>query len=160
MPDGEYVVRVIATDAPSHAPEDALTATKESDHFEVDNTPPVIESLAAKNEADQLHVSFSANDAMSTITRAEYSVDGGEWKYVEPVGQLSDAKVETYDFNISMPGAMPGVQPAPKPVKGKKKGESVAAPNPEETPVSTEHVVVVRVFDRYENSSVAKTIAK
>jgi hypothetical protein len=160
MPDGEYVVRVIATDAPSHAPEDALAATKESDHFEVDNTPPLIESLAAKNETNQLHVSFSANDAMSTITRAEYSVDGGEWKYVEQVGQLSDAKVETYDFNISMPGAMPGVQPAPKPAKGKKKGELAAAPNPEETPVSTEHVVVVRVFDRYENSSVAKTIAK
>jgi hypothetical protein len=62
--------------------------------------------------------------------------------------------VETYDFNI----AMPGTQPAPKPAKGKKKGET--AVNPEETPVSTEHVVVVRVFDRYENSSVAKTIAK
>jgi outer membrane protein assembly factor BamB len=155
MPDGEYAVRVIANDAPSHAPEDALTATKDSDAFAVDNTPPMIEALAAKNEADQLHVSFSANDAMSTITRAEYSVDGGEWKYVEPVGQLSDAKVETYDFNISMPGA----QPAPKPVKSKKKGEP-AATNPEETPLSTEHVVVVRVFDRYENSSVAKTIAK
>jgi hypothetical protein len=155
MPDGEYVVRVIASDAPSHAPEDALTATKDSDAFTVDNTPPVIESLAAKNEADQFLVSFSANDAMSTITRAEYSVDGGEWKYVEPVGQLSDAKVETYDFNI----AMPGTQPAPKPVKSKKKGEP-AAPNLEETPLSAEHVVVVRVFDRYENSSVAKTIAK
>jgi outer membrane protein assembly factor BamB len=155
MPDGAYIVRVVATDAPSHAPEDALTATKESDHFEVDNTPPVIESLAAKNEADQLHVSFSANDAMSTIARAEYSVDGGEWIYVEPVGQLSDAKVETYDFNIAMPGA----QPAPKPAKGKKKGEAAAA-NPEETPLSLEHVVVVRVFDSYENSSVAKTIAK
>jgi hypothetical protein len=154
MPDGEYVVRVIANDAPSHAPEDVLSTTKDSDLFEVDNTPPVIESLAAKSEADQLHVSFSANDAMSTITRAEYSVDGGEWKYIEPVGQLSDAKVETYDFNISMPGT----QPAPKPAKGKKKGE--AAVNPEETPVSAEHVVVVRVFDGYENSSVAKTIAK
>ena len=155
MPDGEYAVRVIASDAPSHAPEDALTATKDSDAFTVDNTPPLIESLAAKNEADQLHVSFSANDAMSTITRAEYSVDGGEWKYVEPVGQLSDAKVETYDFNISMPGT----QPAPKPAKSKKKGEA-AATNPEETPLSTEHVVVVRVFDRYENAAVAKTIAK
>jgi hypothetical protein len=54
---------------------------------------------------------------------------------------------------------MPGTQPAPKPTKGKKKGEP-AATNPEETPLSTEHVVVVRVFDRYENSSVAKTIAK
>ena len=154
MPDGEYVVRVVATDAPSHAPEDALTATKDGDAFQVDNTPPAIESLAAKNEADQLHVSFSANDAVSTITRAEYSVDGGEWRYIEPVGQLSDAKVETYDFNISMPGT----QPTPKPAKGKKKGET--AMSPEETPLSQEHVVVVRVFDRYENSAVAKTVAK
>lgn len=153
MPDGNYRVKVTATDAPSHAPEDALTASREGSSFEVDNTPPQISALAAKADGDQLHVSFSAADAISEVTHAEYSIDGGDWKFVEPVGELSDAKVETYDFNVTI---------APAPPKPASKGKKTAAETPaaEETPLSTEHVVVVRVFDKYENSAVAKTVAK
>jgi hypothetical protein len=153
MPDGEYTVRVIASDASSHAPEESLTAQKNSSRFIVDNTPPQVESLAAKLEPGQLHISFSAADQMSTVIRAEYSIDGGEWRFVEPVGQLSDAKVETYDFNV----AMPGVVAPPKPAKSKKNAPAAPA---EETPVSEEHVVVVRVFDAFENSAVAKAVAR
>ena len=47
LPDGGYTVKVVASDAPSHSPEQALTAEKESLRFEVDTTPPQIESLAA-----------------------------------------------------------------------------------------------------------------
>ena len=38
LPDGGYTVRVTATDAPSHTPEEALTDEHESSRFEVDNT--------------------------------------------------------------------------------------------------------------------------
>src|SRR5580704_13223876 len=38
--DGGYTVKVIASDAPSHSPGEALTASKESRRFEVDTTPP------------------------------------------------------------------------------------------------------------------------
>lgn len=154
MPDGEYMVRVIASDAPSHAPEEALTAQKDSQRFTVDNTPPQVESLAAKLETGQLHVSFSAADQMSPVVRAEYSIDGGEWRFVEPVGGLSDAKVETYDFNVPMPGVVAPPKPT---VKSKKNIPVVPA---EETAVSDEHVVVVRVFDAFDNSAVAKAVAR
>jgi hypothetical protein len=60
-------------------------------------------------------------------------VDAGEWKYVEPVGQLSDAKTENYDFKAT-------------PETSKDGG------------VSSEHVVVVRVYDRYDNMGAAKTL--
>ena len=33
-------MKVVASDAPSHSPGDALTGYKESDRFEVDTTPP------------------------------------------------------------------------------------------------------------------------
>jgi WD40 repeat protein len=98
LPDGGYTVKVVASDAPSHSPGEALTATKESHRFEVDTTPPRVENLTASLEGAQIHVRFRAEDGFSAIKRAEYSVDAGEWKYVEPVGQLSDAKVEDYDF--------------------------------------------------------------
>ena len=100
LPDGGYTIKVVASDAPSHSPGEALTATKQSRRFEVDTTPPRVENLTATVEGTQIHVRFRAEDGFSTIKRAEYSVDAGDWKYVEPVGQLSDAKVEDYDFKV------------------------------------------------------------
>ncbi len=133
LPDGGYTVKVVASDAPSHSPGEALTATKESRRFEVDTTPPRVENLTASIEGTQIHVRFRAEDGFSTIKRAEYSVDAGDWKYVEPVGQLSDAKIEDYDFKAA-------------PAAGND--------------ASSEHVVVVRVYDKYENMGAAKTLLK
>jgi hypothetical protein len=133
VPDGGYTVKVVASDAPSHSPGEGLTAAKESRRFEVDTTPPRIESLAASLQSGQLHIAFRAVDGFSSIKRAEYSVDAGEWKYVEPVGQLSDAKTESYDFKVTTETAEDGT-------------------------VSSEHVVVVRVYDRYENMGAAKIL--
>ena len=131
LPDGGYTVKVVASDAPSHSPGQALTAEKESARFEVDTTPPQIESLAASAEGDKIHVTFRAVDGFSNIKRADYSVDAGEWQFVEPVGQLSDSKTESYDFRVAVP-----------------------------TAGQFEHVVVVRVYDRYENMSSAKTVIR
>lgn len=134
LPDGGYTVKVVASDAPSHSPGEALTTSKESRRFEVDTTPPRIENLSASVEGGQIHVTFRAVDGFSAVKRAEYSVDAGEWKYVEPIGQLSDANTESYDFKVA-------------PETAKDGGAS-------------EHVVVVRVYDRYENMGAAKTVIR
>ena len=47
IPDGGYQIKVVASDAPSHTPADALTGEKVSERFEVDTTPPVISGLHA-----------------------------------------------------------------------------------------------------------------
>src|SRR3989454_351695 len=47
LPDGGYTIKVVASDSPSHSPEQALTAEKESARFEVDTTPPQIQNLTA-----------------------------------------------------------------------------------------------------------------
>src|SRR5262249_52396698 len=94
LPDGGYTAMVEATDAPSHSPGEELTARRESLRFEVDNTPPAISGLTATVEGNQLHVRFRAADSFSPIKRAEYSLDAGDWQFVEPVGQLSDSKTE------------------------------------------------------------------
>jgi sugar lactone lactonase YvrE len=133
LPDGGYTVKVVASDAPSHSPGEALSATKESRRFEVDTTPPRVEKLTASVEGTQIHVRFRAEDGFSNIKRAEFSVDAGDWKYVEPIGQLADAKIEDYDFMVPLD----------------------AAKDPE-----SEHVVVLRVYDKYENMGAAKTLLK
>ncbi len=60
LPDGGYTVEVVASDAPSHSPGQALTSTRDSARFEVDTTPPRIDDLKAAVEGAQIHVTFRA----------------------------------------------------------------------------------------------------
>jgi hypothetical protein len=130
LPDGGYVIKVLASDSPSHSPGDALSSERESDRFEVDTTPPQIEDLKASVQGGKVHVQFRAADSFSIIKRAEYSLDAGDWHFVEPVGQLSDAKTENYDFSLP-----------------------IAQDQSEQ-----EHVVVVRAYDKYDNMNSSKTL--
>src|SRR5712671_3801030 len=155
LPDGGYTIKVVASDAPSHSPEDALSDEKASQRFEVDNTAPRVENLAARLEGQDLHVTFHAADDGSPIKRAEYSIDAGDWQYVEPVGALSDAKSENYDFTVLLSNAPPAPEEPVNQKRKKGKPAPVAAPAP-----AAEHVVVVRVYDRAENVATAKVVTK
>ncbi len=130
IPDGGYQIKVVASDAPSHTPADALTGEKISERFEVDTTPPVVSGLKATAEASP-RVSFDAEDAFSPIARAEYSLDAGPWQFIEPVGGLSDARREHYELRI------------PASALDAK---------------TREHLITVRVYDRHDNVAVAKTV--
>lgn len=127
IPDGGYEVKVVASDAPSHTPGDALTGEKVSDRFVVDTTAPVVSGL----KATETLVVFDAEDATSPIAHAEYSLDAGPWQFVAPVGELSDSKREHYELHLPA-SALEG-----------KPGE---------------HLLTVRVYDRYENVGAAKTV--
>jgi len=129
LPDGGYILKVIASDSPSHSPQEALSSERESLRFEVDTTPPQIQDLRASVQGAKIHVQFRAADNFSPIKRAEYSLDAGDWHFVEPVGQLSDSKTESYDLEL-----------------------------PVSDDATQEHVVVVRAYDRYDNMNSAKTL--
>jgi hypothetical protein len=150
LPDGGYTVKIIASDAPSHSPGEALYAERVGTRFEVDTTPPVIDNLSAaldvsqigkQLDGKQIHVRFRASDSFSPIKRAEYSLDGGDWQFVEPVGQLSDSKTEDYDFRV----AVPQIEAAPALMAGN---------------TANDHVVVVRAYDRFDNLATAKTVIR
>lgn len=96
FPDGEYKIRVTATDSPSNPPEQALSATAESEPFTIDNTPPKISTLRATVNGGKVEVRWKASDALSTIEKAEYSVNGGDWTIVEPTTRLSDSREHDY----------------------------------------------------------------
>jgi len=136
IPDGGYQLKVVASDAPSHTPADALSGERISERFEVDTTPPVVTALAAREDMPcakapcAAHVTFDAEDAMTPVVKAEYSLDAGPWQYVEPMGQLSDSLREHYDFTI------------PAAAFSGKTGE---------------HLLTVRAYDRHENIGLAKT---
>jgi hypothetical protein len=95
LPDGDYVFRLIASDADAN-PDDPKNATRDSSPVRIDNTPPVIRRLAASGAA----LRFEAADAASPILEAEYSVDAKEWVRVEPEDGLSDSPTETYSLRL------------------------------------------------------------
>jgi hypothetical protein len=146
FPDGGYTIRVVASDAPSHSAEDALTGEATSSRFEVDNTPPRIESLKAKVEGNKIHVTFHAVDGFSPINQAEYSIDGGDWETVEPAGQISDSKTEDYDFRFALPS------------EADSQKSSTDKPSANSNPLSQEHTIIVRVYDRFDNMGVSKVV--
>jgi WD40 repeat protein len=136
MPDGAYYLKITATDSPSNPPALALKTERETERFVVDNTPPVVEPVKAVPYSDyagksysnrQVNISFAARDDTSSIERAQYSVDGGDWILVAPVGGISDTLEEHYEFTIAA-GLSPG-----------------------------EHTIAVRAYDRFENVGTAKT---
>src|SRR3984957_2557732 len=102
IPDGGYRIRVVASDAPAHVLGDALTGEKESDHFIIDTTPPVVTALQGSLQGGALHASFVATDAISPIAHAEYSLDAGRWQFLEPVGKISDSLSEHYDLTVPL----------------------------------------------------------
>jgi outer membrane protein assembly factor BamB len=134
LPDGAYYLKIVATDAPSNPPALALKTDRESERFEVDNTPPAIDRLEAASSAlrngtstaASIVVKFTARDSASSIERAQYSLDGGDWTLISPAGNVSDSSVENYEFTLN--NVAPG-----------------------------EHTVAVRAYDRFENVGSAKT---
>jgi hypothetical protein len=100
MPDGAYFVKIVASDAPSNPNGEGLSSERESDRFLVDNTPPAIAQLTADAANAGVRVRFQASAPVSFITRAQYSVDAGDWTLVFPAGGLSDAPRENYDFQL------------------------------------------------------------
>ena len=153
FPDGGYEVRIVASDVPSHSLEEALTGEATSPRFEVDNTPPRVEFLSAKVEGDQVHLTFRAVDSFSPIKRAEYSIDADDWQMVEPVGQVSDYKVENYDVKVSIPASSSA---GPRNMAGSSSGKGIAR----DVPASEEHTIIVRVYDRFENMGTNKVVVK
>ena len=133
MPDGAYYLKIVAGDAPSNPPSLALKTERESERFEVDNTPPAIgkvEAVAARANADRSRgvsydISFTASHPTMSIERAQYSVDGGEWIPLAPTAGITDYKTEKYAFTVH------GLEPG-------------------------EHTVAVRAYDRFENVGVGK----
>jgi hypothetical protein len=134
MPDGAYYLKIVATDALSNPPAQALKTERESERFEVDNTPPSISKVEAsptgmnadRSQGVSYDFHFTATDPTSSIERAQYSVDGGDWLLVTPAMGISDNKTEGYDFTVQH--LLPG-----------------------------EHTIAVRAYDRFENVGSAKT---
>jgi hypothetical protein len=103
FPDGEYTLRVTASDAPGNPPSEALKGSLESYPFVIDNTPTRITGLTGARRNGKLEIRWHAVDALNGITKAEYSLDGGEWLVAASTGKLSDGPELDYLLTLDAP---------------------------------------------------------
>jgi hypothetical protein len=96
VPNGRYVVRIVASDAPGNAPAFALTGSKVSDSFEVDNAPP---SITASHDP-RGRIRATVRDDASLVRKLELSTDAGRWVQVDPVDGIADSLEETYEITL------------------------------------------------------------
>ena len=126
LPDGEYEVKITASDEADNPPSHALQTEKISARFPVDNTAPRIAlSVEKAPEGGEIVVKAVAQDDASRLKDAEYALDAGEWLPVFPGDMVSDSPDETYQ--IVLPELADGT-----------------------------HVLTIKVTDRMQNVGVGK----
>ena len=103
LPDGRYIFKVTANDALSNPAELALTDELETESVDVDNTPPNVTADAPKLTGSQVEVSFHATDTTSIIRRAEFQLDGGQWKSIFPIDGIADSRREDFTVKVALP---------------------------------------------------------
>jgi hypothetical protein len=101
MMDGEYQIKVVATDALDNSKSLALTGDKVSRTFIIDNTGPRIEGVKLGNKSGQKLLTFRIIDEWNSLKTVEFSIDAQEWETLDPADGILDSKIE--DFVLEIP---------------------------------------------------------
>jgi WD40 repeat protein len=101
LPDGSYLFKVQASDAPGNPAGLALTHEKATDAVEIDNTPPSIKVSGPVLNGPATEVTFDVSDTTSRVVRGEYSVDGGQWLLIFPADGIADSSRESYKVRVT-----------------------------------------------------------
>ena len=100
VPNGSYVVRVVASDAPSNPPGSWLAGDMDSTTFEIDNTPPWLRILAVRRDGTGTVVEFEVTDADSALQRVDYSLDAEPWLRLNPKDGMCDSRREVFELRV------------------------------------------------------------
>ncbi|PTX92002.1 hypothetical protein DB346_23900 [Verrucomicrobia bacterium LW23] len=95
-PDGNYYIKVEASDAPNNTPEDELKDWLVGKVVEVDNTAPQIKIDSIQNGL----VAFSVTDE-SMLRSVLISRNGKDFKPIQPVDGILDSRAETFRVKLS-----------------------------------------------------------
>jgi hypothetical protein len=98
IPDGNYILKVVASDERANPRETALEHSLTSSPFLVDNRKPEVADLRVAWP----YVSGRARDSFSPVSDLAFSIDGGEWQPIAPRDGVLDDPSE--DFTVKLPG--------------------------------------------------------
>jgi hypothetical protein len=109
VPNGSYLLRVVASDAASNSPSTALTGAMESSSFEIDNAPPAVNITSVRRDGNRLTIVFDVRDDQSSVQKADYSLDGDRWQTIYPKDGIADSRVEQFELVLEGEAAARGV---------------------------------------------------
>jgi len=99
--DGQYVFKVVARDSASNPEAFALSGERFTGTVEIDNTPPiVVEAQPVQVVNGSARIVFVATDDSSYISRAEYSINSGDWKPIYPEDGIADGPNERFIVEV------------------------------------------------------------
>jgi sugar lactone lactonase YvrE len=103
FPDGNYVLRVVASDERANPKEQALDHALVSSPYLIDNKKPELQDV----QVAYPEVRGRARDSFSPVTELAYSVDGGDWTPFSPKDGVFDDPTEEFAFKLPS-GLAPG----------------------------------------------------
>jgi len=103
--DGKYQVRVTASDSIANPLNQGLSAQGVSAPFLIDNTAPRILDLGASPAGGRVNLRFKASDSASVVNKTEISLNGGDWRLIDPTVRLADSKDLEFQLLVDRPGA-------------------------------------------------------
>ena len=109
VPNGTYVVKVMASDDASNTPEATLEGELESSAFDIDNGPPAVIVTSARPVNGRTTIEFEVRDDWSSISKVEYSLDAQRWQVIYPRDGIFDGRSEHFELTLDSAEAAKGL---------------------------------------------------
>jgi sugar lactone lactonase YvrE len=100
VPNGTYLVKVVASDQSSNTPGAALDGELESSAFDIDNGPPTVTVTSSRLVSGRATIQFEVRDDWSSISKVEYSLDAQRWQVVYPRDGIFDSRTEQFELTL------------------------------------------------------------
>jgi sugar lactone lactonase YvrE len=105
VPNGTYVLKVLASDRKANPADLALGGELESSSFEIDNVAPAIQVGATRRDGTRFIVNADVRDTDSAIVRVEYSLDAQRWQPAFPRDGILDGRLEAFEIRLEADAA-------------------------------------------------------
>ncbi|HKY20916.1 MAG TPA: SMP-30/gluconolactonase/LRE family protein [Vicinamibacterales bacterium] len=109
VPNGTYVIKVVASDQESNPPGAALEGELESSAFDIDNAPPAVVVTGSRPANSRTTIQFEVRDEWSSISKVEYSLDAQAWQVVYPRDGIFDSRIEQFELTLDNETAARGL---------------------------------------------------
>jgi len=100
VPNGTYVLKVLASDRKSNPADTALGGELESSSFDIDNVAPTVQIGTLRKDGARFIVPAEVRDADSAVTKVEYSVDAQRWQIAFPRDGILDGRLESFEIRL------------------------------------------------------------
>ena len=100
VPNGTYVLKVLASDRRSNPADAALAGELESSSFDIDNVAPTVQIGVLRKDGTRFIVPAEIRDADSAVTKVEYSVDAQRWQTAFPRDGILDGRQESFEIRL------------------------------------------------------------